>query len=167
MRAPAESISQKTGSSSRSAASVARTIFSTVRAPHDPAFTVGAFRATTPPPPPPPLQGGVVGDDDRRPAVDGAAPRHDAVRGQADEGVGELTVLDERPLIDEQSDALAHRQLALPAHLARTGARRGRGGWAAPAAAGASLPSRACRSRAARAPSAGPASAGADSAVGV
>ncbi len=46
IRAPAESISQKTGSSSRSAASVARTIFSTVRAPHEPAFTVGSLATT-------------------------------------------------------------------------------------------------------------------------
>jgi hypothetical protein len=36
IRAPAESISQKIGSSSRSATSVIRTIFSTVRAPQDP-----------------------------------------------------------------------------------------------------------------------------------
>ena len=47
MRAPAESTSQKTGSSSRSAVSVTRTIFSTVRAPHEPAFTVGSLAMTT------------------------------------------------------------------------------------------------------------------------
>src|SRR5262245_30675617 len=46
MRAPAESTSQKTGSSSRSARSVSRTIFSTVRAPHEPAFTVGSLATT-------------------------------------------------------------------------------------------------------------------------
>ena len=46
MRAPAESTSQKTGSSWRSACSVSRTIFSTVRAPHDPAFTVGSLAMT-------------------------------------------------------------------------------------------------------------------------
>ena len=46
MRAPAESTSQKTGSSWRSAYSVSRTIFSTVRAPHDPAFTVGSLAIT-------------------------------------------------------------------------------------------------------------------------
>jgi hypothetical protein len=43
IRAPAESISQKIGSSSRIATSVIRTIFSTVRAPHEPAFTVGSL----------------------------------------------------------------------------------------------------------------------------
>ena len=47
MRAPAESTNQKTGSSSRSAISVARTIFSTVRAPHEPALTVGSLAMTT------------------------------------------------------------------------------------------------------------------------
>ena len=47
IRAPALSTSQKTGSSSRSAVSVARTIFSTVRAPHDPALTVGSLAMTT------------------------------------------------------------------------------------------------------------------------
>src|ERR687892_386890 len=43
IRAPAESTSQNTGSSWRRACSVSRTIFSTVRAPHDPAFTVGSL----------------------------------------------------------------------------------------------------------------------------
>ena len=47
MRAPAESTSQKTASSWRRASSVARMIFSTVRAPHDPAFTVGSLATTT------------------------------------------------------------------------------------------------------------------------
>src|SRR5690606_545019 len=46
MRAPAESTSQKTGSSWRSAYSVIRTIFSTVRAPQEPAFTVGSLATT-------------------------------------------------------------------------------------------------------------------------
>src|SRR5215207_2216676 len=46
IRAPAESTSQKTGSSCRSACSVSRTIFSTVRAPHEPAFTVGSLAMT-------------------------------------------------------------------------------------------------------------------------
>ena len=46
IRAPAESTNQKTGSSSRSAISVARTIFSTVRAPHEPALTVGSLAMT-------------------------------------------------------------------------------------------------------------------------
>ena len=43
MRAPAESTSHTTGDSSRNAVSVRRMIFSTVRAPHDPAFTVGSL----------------------------------------------------------------------------------------------------------------------------
>src|SRR3954462_11196707 len=46
IRAPAEPPSQNTGNSERRAASVARTIFSTVRAPHDPALTVGSFAIT-------------------------------------------------------------------------------------------------------------------------
>src|SRR5919109_2406018 len=46
MRAPAESTSQNTGSSWRSASSVSRTIFSTVRAPHEPALTVGSLAIT-------------------------------------------------------------------------------------------------------------------------
>src|SRR5207342_3006996 len=46
MRAPAESTSQTTGSPWRSASSVRRTIFSTVRAPHEPAFTVGSLAMT-------------------------------------------------------------------------------------------------------------------------
>ena len=46
MRAPAESTSQNTGSSCLSAYSVSRTIFSTVRAPHEPAFTVGSLAIT-------------------------------------------------------------------------------------------------------------------------
>src|SRR5918995_609441 len=46
IRAPAESTNQKTGSSCRSACSVSRTIFSTVRAPHEPAFTVGSLAMT-------------------------------------------------------------------------------------------------------------------------
>ena len=46
MRAPAESTSQNTGSSWRRAYSVSRTIFSTVRAPHEPALTVGSLAMT-------------------------------------------------------------------------------------------------------------------------
>src|SRR5436190_21404603 len=46
MRAPAESTSHTTGSSCLSAYSVRRTIFSTVRAPHEPALTVGSLAMT-------------------------------------------------------------------------------------------------------------------------
>src|SRR3954469_2584731 len=46
IRAPAESTSQNTGVSCRNAYSVSRTIFSTVRAPHEPALTVGSFAIT-------------------------------------------------------------------------------------------------------------------------
>ncbi len=42
-RAPAESTSHTIRTCSASAASDARTIFSTVRAPHDPAFTIGSL----------------------------------------------------------------------------------------------------------------------------
>src|SRR5665811_2506345 len=47
IRAPAESMNQKIGSSSRNAIPLARIIFSTVRAPHDPALTVGSLATTT------------------------------------------------------------------------------------------------------------------------
>ena len=47
MRAPAESTSQKIGSSLAKATSVARMIFSTVRAPHEPALTVGSLATAT------------------------------------------------------------------------------------------------------------------------
>jgi len=46
IRAPAESTSQTMGSTSRMAVSVSRTIFSTVRAPQEPALTVGSFATT-------------------------------------------------------------------------------------------------------------------------
>ena len=46
IRAPAESMNQKIGSSSRSATSVIRMIFSTVRAPQEPAFTLGSLATT-------------------------------------------------------------------------------------------------------------------------
>ncbi len=46
IRAPAESTRYTTGISRRSAVSVSRMIFSTVRAPHEPAFTVGSFAMT-------------------------------------------------------------------------------------------------------------------------
>ena len=45
-RAPAESTSHTIGTCSASAASDARTIFSTVRAPHEPAFTIGSLATT-------------------------------------------------------------------------------------------------------------------------
>ena len=47
IRAPAESMNQKIGSSSASATSVILIIFSTVRAPHDPALTLGSLATTS------------------------------------------------------------------------------------------------------------------------
>ena len=73
------------------------------------------------------LDRGVVGDDDRRPPVDRAAPGHHTVRGEPGQGVRELAVLDEGALVDEQGDALTHRQLVLAGQLGGAG-RRGRGG---------------------------------------
>ena len=100
-RAPAESTSQNTGTSCSSAYSVSRTIFSTVRAPHDPAFTVG-----------------VVGHHAHRPALDGADPGDHAVGRQvAGERVGEERVLDERAVVEEQREAVAHEQLPLALEL--------------------------------------------------
>ena len=46
IRAPAESMNQKIGNSSRSATSVIRMIFSTVRAPQEPALTLGSLATT-------------------------------------------------------------------------------------------------------------------------
>ena len=97
MRAPAESTSHTMGMRSESEISVARTIFSTVRAPHDPAFTMGSLATTT---------AGLT--------VDRAPTGHHAVRREAGgDGVGEEAVLDERSIVAEQRDALAGRQLPL------------------------------------------------------
>ena len=46
IRAPAESMNQKIGSSEASARSVTRIIFSTVRAPHEPALTLQSLATT-------------------------------------------------------------------------------------------------------------------------
>ncbi len=97
MRAPAESTSQTMGSSWRSACSVIRTIFSTVRAPHDPAFTVGSLAMTQ------------TGRPSTRPD-----PGHHAVGREVGlVGVGEEPVLDEGAGIDEECETLAHGQLLL------------------------------------------------------
>ena len=95
IRAPAESISQKTGSSSRSAISVARTIFSTVRAPQEPALTVGSLATTTAGRP----------STRPRPVTTPSAGR------PASQRVGVAAVLDERALVDEQRDPVAHIEL--------------------------------------------------------
>ena len=101
IRAPAESMSQKIGSSSDSARSVTRMIFSTVRAPHEPG-----------------LDGRVVGDDERRTSVDQTLAGDHAVGGQAGaECVGELTVLDEAAVVEQQRDSLAHVELVLRRQL--------------------------------------------------
>ena len=100
-RAPAESTSHTIGTCSASAASDARTIFSTVRAPHEPAFTIGSLATT-------------IG----RHPVDGAPPGDDAVgRQPGGRGVGEHAVLDERARVEQQVDALAGGQLALAPEL--------------------------------------------------
>ena len=79
-----------------SARSVTRTIFSTVRAPHEPAFTRP-----------------VVGDDERRTPLDEPLSGDHSVGGQAlGKGVGQCAVLDERALVEQQSDPLARRQVA-------------------------------------------------------
>ena len=100
-RAPAESTSQTIGTCSARAASVARTIFSTVRAPHDPALTIGSLATTT---------AGIASIVPR--------PGDDAVgRQPGGHGVGEDAVLDERAVVEQQVDALPRRQLALAADL--------------------------------------------------
>ena len=97
MRAPAESTRYTTGSSCRSACSVRRTIFSTVRAPHEP----GLHRR-------------VVGHHAHRPAVDPADAGHHAVgREIAGQRVGEQAVLDERALVEQAGEPVADEQLVL------------------------------------------------------
>ena len=97
MRAPAESTSQNTGSSWRRACSVRRTIFSTVRAPHDPAFTVGSLAITH------------TGRPSMRPTpvTTPSAGRSSAVV------VGQQAVLDERAGVEQQRQPVAHEQLVL------------------------------------------------------
>ena len=101
MRAPAESTNQKTGSSWRSAVSVARTIFSTVRAPHDPALTVGSLATTTTPRPP------------TRPMP---VTTPSAGRSSADALASER-VLDEGALVEQQGQPLADEELPLLGEL--------------------------------------------------
>src|SRR4029453_14383117 len=100
MRAPAESTSQNTGSSWRSAYSVSRTIFSTVRAPHDPAFTVGSLAITH------------TGRPAPRPAPDPAHAGHDPI-GRQVHGlvVGQQGILGERPRVEQQRQAIPHEEL--------------------------------------------------------
>ena len=101
IRAPAESMNQKMGSSSRSATSVIRMIFSTVRAPQDPAFTPGSLAT-----------------DQRRPTVDQTAARNHAVRRQVSrQRVRQLTVLDERAVVEQQGDPLPNEELVLARQL--------------------------------------------------
>ena len=101
MRAPAESTSQNTGSSWRSAYSVSRTIFSTVRAPHEPAFTVGSLAMTH------------TGRPSTRPTP---VTTPSAGRSAAG-GVGQQPVLDERALVEQQVEAVADEQLVLAGQL--------------------------------------------------
>ena len=99
IRAPAESTSQNTGSSSESARSVSRMIFSTVRAPHDPAFTVGSFAMHA-----------------HRPPVDRADARHDAIGREVVgrcERVRQQRILHERSLVEQQRQPIANEELAL------------------------------------------------------
>ncbi len=75
-----------------------RMIFSTVRAPHEPALTVESLAISA----------------TGRPSIV-AVPGHDSVSGQVRGGhVGEHAVLDERPLVDQQPHPLAGEELALP-----------------------------------------------------
>jgi hypothetical protein len=75
-----------------------RMIFSTVRAPHEPALTVESLAISA----------------TGRPSI--VASRHDSVSGQVrGSHVGEHAVLDERPLVDEQPHPLPGEELALPA----------------------------------------------------
>ncbi len=86
------------------AVSCTRRIFSTVRRPHEPAFTVGVVRHHA-----------------HRAAVDRPGAGDDAVGRQLGiQRVGERGVLDEAAVIDEQRDALAART-ACPARRSSRG----------------------------------------------
>ena len=79
-----------------------RTIFSTVRAPHDPALTVGSLAIT---------QTG-------RPSIRPDAG-DDTVGGQiVGDRVGEQRVLDERALVEQQREPVPHEQLVRVRELA-------------------------------------------------
>src|ERR1700722_11344005 len=96
MRAPAESTRYTTGNSWRSACSVSRTIFSTARAPR------------------PGLHCRVVGHHAHRTTVDAADAGHHTVgRKISCERVREPRVFDERTVVEQPRDALAHEQLVL------------------------------------------------------
>ena len=129
IRAPAESMNQKIGSSSRSAISVIRMIFSTVRAPHEPAFTLGSLATTSagrpstrPRPVTTPSAGSRLGAG-RWPAV---RPRRSV------------------PVVEQQRDPVPDVELALARQAWPRRARRERQGG---------RPSRAPRDRSRRSPS--------------
>ena len=95
IRAPAESMNQKIGNSSRSATSVIRMIFSTVRAPQEPALTLGSFATTRAGSP---VNQPAAGDN----AVGGQIGRH---------RIGELAILHESAVVEQQVDPLADEEL--------------------------------------------------------
>ena len=74
------------------------------------------------------LDGRVVRDDEGGPAVDQALPGDHAVGGQVRaERVGELAVLDEAAVVEQQRDAVAHVELVLRSQLRRRLLRRREG----------------------------------------
>ena len=93
-----------------------RRIFSTVFGPHEPALTVGSFAISA------------TGRPATRPDA-----RHDPVGAEAVLlPVRQQRLLGERALVEQQRDALAHRELALLARLlvvALGAARRARARW--------------------------------------
>ena len=105
MRAPAESTSQKMGRSWARAYSAMRIIFSTVRAPHEPAFTVGSLATTqTGRPSMVPV-----------PVTTPSAGRSSALV------VGQQGLLDERAGVEQQRQPVADEELALLLELGRVG----------------------------------------------
>ena len=113
IRAPAESMNQKIGSSSRSATSVIRMIFSTVRAPQEPALTVGSLATTSAGRP----------STRPRPVTTPSAGR------SVGERVGQLAVLDEGAVVEQQGDPVPDVELV-----------RARPAWRPPAPVGAERP---------------------------
>ena len=100
-RAPAESTSQNTGSSCSSAYSVSRTIFSTVRAPQEPALTVESFAIThtgRPSMVPTPVITPSAGRSPARALARSAFSTND-------------------PVVEQEVEPVAHEQLALPCEL--------------------------------------------------
>ena len=102
-RAPAESTSQKIGTSCSSAYSVSRTIFSTVRAPHEPALTVESLATT---------------HTGRPPTVPTPVTTPSAGRSPAT-ALASSALSTNEPVVEQELEPVADEQLPLPLELRR------------------------------------------------